>query len=112
MLGYWREAGTARKGVVMRVNKDAFTSAVSKRSGYTKEIVNNVCDAAIEETKDIVERGDTLSITGFGSFAVQKHKGHPVQFGDSSLTVRPYSVFRFSPSHVFSRRLRDALDKD
>lgn len=95
----------------MRVNKDSFTSAVSKRSGLTKDVVGVVCDAAIEETKDIVMRGDCLAITGFGTFSVQKHKGHPVQFGDGSMAVRPYSVFKFSPSNVFSRKLRDTLDK-
>lgn len=68
--------------------------------------VTEVCDAMLSEITDIVDAGNRLSLTGFGSFYAQVHRGHPVQFGGASKTVGDYRVFKFSASNVLNRRLR------
>lgn len=90
-------------------NSAAEDTAVRCRNGYS---VEDVCSAIFEEIKAIVLDGDRLSITGFGSFYSQTHKGHPVQFGRKTDKVHDYRVFKFSASNVLNRALRGQESAD
>lgn len=103
----------------LKVNKDEFLNRVLTRlqNGVPRSqmvsrgsarlfSVPEMYDAMIDEIFDIVRSGDRLSLTGFGSFFSQTHKGHPVQFGSDKGLVEDYSVFKFSPSNVLNRDLR------
>lgn len=102
-----------------KVNKDEFLERVTARlqSQHTVDemaargschlfTVREMYEAMIEEVKDIVRVGDRLSLTGFGSFYSQLHRGHPVQFGGKQKNVQDYQVFKFSASNVLNRELR------
>lgn len=58
------------------------------------------------ELVEAVANGERVSFTGFGSYGMKTHKGHPVQFGSGGSRVEDYKVFRFVPSNVLNRRLR------
>jgi nucleoid DNA-binding protein len=88
-----------------KVSKKQFLADVATRVGLPVETVTSVYDGMLEETHDIVDSGKSLSLTGFGSFYLQKHKGHPVQF-DKHDKVPDYLVFKFSASDVYNRRFR------
>lgn len=69
--------------------------------------VSEVCNAFIDEIIEALSSGKRVSITGFGSFYVCIHKGHPVQFGgSSSKNVPDYKVCRFLPSNVLNNLIR------
>lgn len=89
-----------------KVSKKQFLADVAKRVGMPVEVVTTVYEGMIEETHDIVEMGKSLSLTGFGSFYLQRHKGHPVQF-EKHAAVKDYLVFKFSASDVLNRRFRE-----
>lgn len=96
-----------------KVNREEFLSRVAKRTGHTVVDVSDVYDGIVSEIADIAKTGSKLSLTGFGLFYVQLHKGHPVQFGGNGRKVSDYAVFKFSASNVFNKKLRgDCTDFD
>ena len=89
-----------------KVNREEFLSRVAKRTGHTVGDVSAVYSGIISEIEDVAKSGGRLSLTGFGLIYVQTHKGHPVQFGSDANKVSDYTVFKFSASKVFNKKLR------
>lgn len=89
-----------------KINKEMFIAAVAERTGLTQATVSTVFDAYQEEIIDRVTNNEEVSITGFGRFYLQRHKGHPVQFSSMNETVHDYVVFKFSASNVLNNKLR------
>lgn len=94
------------KNAKRKVNKNEFLSAVAKNSGFNVTVVKAVYVAFIEEIKHVVCNGYDLSLTGFGSFVLKKHKGHPVQFEAKTDTVKDYIVLKFAASDVLMTDIR------
>ena len=103
------------------MNRSDFLVRVAKRADVDAKTVAAVYDAVIEEIIDIVGRGDRLTLTGFGKFYGQVHKGHPVQrvtqegklgASDEPGTVDDYAVLKFSATRAVNRRLDLSPDGD
>ena len=71
--------------------------------------VRTVYDALVSKIKEIVVSGQDLSLTGFGSFTLKKHKGHPVQFEANEDSVDDYVVLKFTASDVLMNSIRTAF---
>lgn len=89
-----------------KVNREEFLRAVARESGVSLEDVITVANAMESQALVIAEAGKELSVTGFGQFYAQRHKGHPVQFGEPKNIVSDYVVYKFSASHVINDKLR------
>lgn len=89
-----------------KTSKTAFLNKVATTSGLDISTVTRVYTAMINEIQNTVCEGTSLSLTGFGTFYLQKHKGHPVQFEGKSTRVPDYWVFKFSASDVLNTRIR------
>ena len=63
-----------------KVNKNEFLGEIAEKTGLELNVVKIVYNAFVDEIRSVVCRGEDLSLTGFGSFSLKKHKGHPVQF--------------------------------
>jgi len=50
------------------MNKSILVNAVAAKSGMTKKAVSDVLDAVLEEVMRAVKGGDTVTLTGFGTF--------------------------------------------
>ena len=59
-------------------------------------VTQQVYDAFIEELIDLVSKGNKVTLTGFGKFYPQEHKGHRVRFadGDGSTEIDDYTVLK------------------
>lgn len=90
-----------------RVNGREFLNRVSVRTGLPLEVVDAVYGGMLDEIRHILYQQDRLLLSGFGSFYVHRHKGHPVQFGDEKNYVPDYLVARFSASNVLNKYLRE-----
>lgn len=92
-----------------KVSKKAFLSSMARKHNMPITAVNDFYEAFIEEIYSTIASGHTLTLTGFGSFYLQKHKGHPVQFdgNEGRRGVNDYLIFKFSASDVINRRFRD-----
>jgi DNA-binding protein HU-beta len=102
-----------------KVNREEFLRRVEARltaSGSVNKMSNgtpmftveDVYHAMLAELIELIQSGQRVSLTGFGSFYTQMHKGHPVQFGGKKDVVPAYRVFKFSASNVLNKRLREA----
>lgn len=95
-----------------RISKKAFLQDVSKSVSVSEEDVNIVYNAIIDKIFENVIKMNSVSLTGFGNFYLQKHKGHPVQFKNGkSKPVEDYLVLKFSASKTFNKNVRDLAKK-
>ena len=69
-------------------------------------LVHQVLDTTIDAIISDVKEGKRVSLTGFGSFYSQIHRGHPVQFGTKTERVPDYPVFKFAVSNVLNKDFR------
>ncbi len=89
-----------------KVTRKMLLQQVAKKSGYNVKVVSNVYKAIVDSIVESVQTDNYISLTGFGNFYLQHHKGHPVQFESSDSTVRDYKLLKFSASDALNRRLR------
>jgi nucleoid DNA-binding protein len=94
-----------------KINKNEFLQIVATKNDIDPDIVKNVYSAIVSEIKDSVCSGQDVSLTGFGTFSLKKHKGHPVQFEAKVDTVTDYVVLKFTVSDVLMTRIREAYSK-
>lgn len=92
---------------VNKMNRDALLKRVASRTGYPSAVVRRVYDVLLSEIEHSLLEGYRVSLVSFGQFFLTRHKGHHVQFGNSS-DVEDYLIFRFSPSSCFNDRIREA----
>lgn len=91
-----------------RVNKNEFLEIIAEKNNMTPKAVRIIYEAIVDEIKAVVCSGQDLSLTGFGTFSLKTHKGHPVQFEAESDTVKDYVVLKFAASDVLMSRIRTA----
>ncbi len=94
-----------------KVNKNDFLKRVAKKTCMNPAAVRDVFDAMIDEGKTVLCSGGELSLSGFGTFSLREHKGHPVQFEAKTEAVNDYIVLKFSPSDVLMAKIRSDCKK-
>ncbi|MFZ4856775.1 MAG: integration host factor subunit alpha [Desulfuromonadaceae bacterium] len=78
-------------------------------TGMTKKVSIEMLEAVFSIVKSTLEQGETLKISGFGSFVVKQkndRRGRNPQSGES-ITIDARRVLTFKPSAV----LKDAINK-
>lgn len=98
--------GTRKTSDTNKVNKNEFLERISKKNNIPLADVKRVYNAIIDEFKVVMCSGSELSLTGFGTFSMKKHRGHPVQF--DSKAIDDYMVLKFTASDVLMTKIRDA----
>lgn len=91
---------------VKKINKSQFLKYVAERGKLPHDDLLIAYNAIVDSIADLTANGYELSLTGFGTFSVKVHKGHPVQFTSKSVNVNDYAVLKFSASDVLNKRLR------
>lgn len=98
-----------------RENRRAFAEKVAaslnknpcRAHEYSISEIETVFGTMLEQLVNTVKEGKEQFFTGFGSFYLQKHKGHPVQFGSAETEISDYVTLKFSASNNLSTKLRD-----
>lgn len=98
----------SQQNVKRKVNKNEFLEEIAAKSNMPLSDVRVIYDAIVDGVKNVVCNGQDLSLTGFGTFSLKKHKGHPVQFEAKSDTVQDYVVLKFAASDVLMSKIRSA----
>lgn len=98
-----------------KVNKNEFLQMISNKTNMRLSDVETVYEAIVSEIQALTLQGKDVSLTGFGTFSLKPHKGHPVQVtfkkGHSEARVPSipcYMVFKFAASSALTARLRKA----
>lgn len=99
-----------------RENKKAFATKVTaamnanaeyKDRNYTVEEMEMIFSTMLEQLIETTKEGKEQFFTGFGSFYLQRHKGHPVQFNSSDAEISDYVTLKFSASNNLNTQLRE-----
>lgn len=88
-----------------RVSRREFVQRVARRANSSLPVTQQVYDAFLEELIDLVASGNKVTLTGFGKFYPQEHKGHRVRFagGDEPAEIEDYTVLKFSATRAVNR---------
>ena len=99
---------TSRTLETSRVSKREFVQRFARRGGISVHAAQTAYNAMIEELLDLVRQGNTVTLTNFGKFYPQTHKGHRVQFakGEDAGEVDDYTVLKFSATREVNRRVK------
>ena len=92
-----------------KIKKRDIINRIAKETGVSNVQVKKICDMFIAIIKDELCKGREVSISGFGSFFIRRHKGHPVQFGAKDGEIKDYPVVRFTASKVFAAYIKKIL---
>jgi DNA-binding protein HU-beta len=96
-----------------RVGKREFVQRAARRGGIPLRTMQQAYDAMIDELLDLVGSGNRVTLTGFGRFYPQAHKGHTVQTNISkdpgapggSKKVDDYFVLKFSATRDVNKSM-------
>ncbi|WP_439593529.1 HU family DNA-binding protein [Microbacterium sp.] len=91
-----------------RVSKREFVQRVARRGSLPLPVTQQVYDAIIEELIELVSKGNKVTLTGFGKFYPQEHKGHRVRFADvdGPSQIDDYTVLKFSATRAVNRSVQ------
>lgn len=95
-------------------NKTCLTQllqSVSKESNVELSVVKVVYKSMIKNITKELLTGHKVGLTGFGSFYLQKHKGHPVQFDNKKSFIDDYNVVKFTASGPVKKMVNDFAKK-
>lgn len=94
------------KNKMKRINKDEFVSIAAKTAGLPVEEMQVALNAILINIPELAKQGVKVSFMNFGSFYLQSHKGHPVNFENGRKKIDDYITFKFSPSDVLNSQIR------
>jgi integration host factor subunit alpha len=93
----------------MALTKNDIAQQVHDRTGLTRKESMAVVDSLFEITKDELDKGNDIMISGFGKWKVKakkERKGRNPQTGES-MTIDARKVVTFKPSAVLRKVLEE-----
>lgn len=94
---------------IKRLNKSELIRLVADKTNNSYTDVKNIIDTFLSSIEDGLKANNVVTISGFGTFKVEVHKGHPIQFkGGVKQFIDDYPVLKFNVSKVMKDSLRDS----
>ncbi|HJU39449.1 MAG TPA: HU family DNA-binding protein [Tahibacter sp.] len=90
------------------MNKADFVSAVADAAELTKVDAAKAVEAVVEVVKKALKKGDTVSLVGFGTFAVRKRAARTGRNPRTGQTIKIKASK--NPSFKAGKALKDALN--
>lgn len=98
-----------------KMNKDVFAKQVAEELAKSQNIHTKITPDMVKEIWDTmvavilrnIKEGRKILLTGFGSFFLQKHAGHSVQFKNTDDKINGYVNIKFAASNKLNRELRE-----
>ncbi|MDC8015375.1 HU family DNA-binding protein [Tahibacter soli] len=90
------------------MNKAEFVGAVADAAELTKVDAAKAVEAVVEVIKKALKKGDTVSLVGFGTFAVRKRAARTGRNPRTGQTIKIKASK--NPSFKAGKALKDALN--
>ena len=90
------------------MNKQDLVKLVSEKTGITKEAAGQAQKTVIEAIASALEKGDSVSLIGFGSFKVVERaarEGRNPSTGEK-MQIPASKAVKFTPSKVLKERVQ------
>jgi len=89
------------------MNKAEIIARIARDAGLTKSDALKAVDALIDNITRALRKGEKVTLVGFGSFAVSKHKARA---GRNPQTGEPLKIpARRAPRFAAGKELKDAV---
>lgn len=89
-----------------------FVDWMAEQNNMTREEATQAYCAVINGIKYATANGMRLQLYGFGTFYLQLHKGHKMQFQPTKNITDDYLVLKFSASSSLNKHIRDGKFSD
>ena len=90
------------------MNKSDFVNAVSDAAELSKADAGRAVDAMVEVIKKALKKGDTVTLVGFGTFAVRKRAARQGRNPQTGATIKIKASK--SPAFKAGKALKDAVN--
>lgn len=90
------------------MNKADFIGAVAEASGMTKADAQRAVDAVIDVVKDTLGKGESISLTGFGTFDVRERAARTGRNPRTGETIQIKASK--NPAFKAGKALKDAVN--
>jgi integration host factor subunit alpha len=93
------------------MTKADLVEQIYRKVGFSKAESAEIVELAFEIIKEVLERGENVKISGFGSFVVRQkraRRGRNPQTGEE-LEIAPRKVLTFKPSNVLRKEINAGL---
>lgn len=90
------------------MNKEDLVKLVSEKTGITKKAAEQAQKAVIEGISSTLEKGDSISLIGFGSFKVVERaarEGRNPSTGEK-MQIPASKAVKFTPSKLLKERVQ------
>lgn len=90
------------------MTKAELVSAVALKTGYAKNDIARIVDAAMSSVEESMAEGENVYLRGFGSFTIKTRKQKVARniLKKTSLIVPEHNVPTFKPSKEFINKLK------
>ena len=90
------------------MNKKEIVSSIAEKTGQTKVVVEEIVNQTLEVIGDTVAKGESVVLTGFGSFVstLQKGKTGKVPGTDKTYTTQDKMVPKFKASKDLKEKVK------
>ena len=97
-----------------KITKGDLVDAVYKSTDVEKQVIQEVIDNFLIQTREALEKGSTIELRGFGTFETRLRKGRAVARNPKTgekLSVEPHYVAAFRAGQILKEKLWN-LKKD
>jgi DNA-binding protein HU-beta len=89
------------------MKKEELVAFVSEKADVTKKLAGEAVNAVLEGITSALEKGDSISLTGFGSFKVAERaarEGRNPSTGDK-IQIAASKIVKFTPGATLKERI-------
>lgn len=89
------------------MNKNELIAKVAEKNNVSKRVAEEVINAMLEEILDAMNKGETVKISGFGTFQVRARKGRVGTSPNTheKINIEPTKNVTFKASRVLKKDL-------
>lgn len=97
-----------KTNVSKKVTKSDLLESICKKTGFDKEIVQEIVESFVEELKSSLKSGSNIELRGFGTFEPRLRKGRKEARNPKTgekVTVEPHYVAAFRAGRELKQEL-------
>ena len=89
-----------------KITKRPFITKLCEKKGYTAKEASDIYELFMDTLIEELFKGNEVTLTGFGNFALKLHKGHKIRFSQNE-NISEYLTLKFTASHTLNKKLRE-----
>lgn len=88
------------------MTKAEIAERIYQKIGFSRNIATSIVNEVFELLKESARKGESVKISGFGTFIIRKRKGrvgHNPKTGEK-VNIAPLKILKFRPANTLKKR--------